>query len=149
MLVAVASAGLGCGGEGGDVAERNPERALVFEREPYMGVACRRPNSIACDRVGLAVWLETPAKRLTASIAGRDVRMRTPGDFVAGRGSGWEGYLYPAGFDSGPLEVEIDARGGRWVGREPVYAPVRVTAYYGDGSSATKTTRVGLRPGWG
>ena len=121
----------------------------MLERAPYMGVACPTPNSIACDRVGLAVWLEKRATRLTVSIAGREVRMRSPGQFVAGKGRGWEGYLHPAGLIDGPLKVEPDAGPNRWIGRRSVSAPVSVTAHYSDGSSETSTVRVYLHPGWG
>src|SRR2546429_277960 len=38
-----------------DAAEAPAKRLLA--RSPYLGVACPTANSIACDRVGLAVWL--------------------------------------------------------------------------------------------
>jgi len=114
-----------------------------------MGVACPRANSIACDRVGLAVWLEKPAKRLTASIARRKVRMRSPGESVAGKGTGWEGFLQPAGLKEAPFNIRPDAGPDRWIGRKPVYAVVRIAAYYRDGRRAAITLRVSLAPGWG
>jgi hypothetical protein len=138
-----------CEPRGGCAYPPASERRLVLRRDPYMGVACRRPNSIACDRVGLAVWLVEPAKRLTATIAGRPVRMRSPGGFVAGRRTGWEGYLQPAGLGKEPFDVRPDADSDRWIGRRPVYVLVRLVAHYADGSSASVTRHVSLAPGWG
>jgi hypothetical protein len=43
----------------------------LFSESPYMGVACHIPNSIACDRIGLTVWLRRPALTVTATISGR------------------------------------------------------------------------------
>jgi hypothetical protein len=48
--------------------------AAIFAQDPYMGVACPTPNSIACDRVGLSVWLARPAI-VTATIAGEPLRL--------------------------------------------------------------------------
>jgi hypothetical protein len=115
-----------------------------------MGVACPKPNSIACDRVGLAVWLAKPALRLDAAIGRRKVSMKSPGDFVTGRGTGWEGFLQPAGLDGGALDVETESEtGDRWIGRRPLFATVRLTAHYRGGRFASRTLRVELAPGWG
>jgi hypothetical protein len=121
------------------------------ERKPYMGVACSKPNSIACDRVALAVWLERRASGVTASIAGRELELRPPENFVSGHGGRgwWEGFVQPAGLVDGPLEVQPDRGRYYWEGRRPVVAPVRITARYRDGSSASRTVRVWLSPGYG
>ncbi len=148
LLAAVAA--VGCGDETREARNppARPEARLVLERTPYMGVSCRQPNSIRCDRVGLAVWLKRRANRVTAWIAGRRLELRSPGDFVVGRGTGWEGYLEPAGLMSdGPLR--ISAEGGVWEGNPPVYAPVRIRAHYGDGSTESRTLRLLLHAGWG
>lgn len=124
----------------------------ALARPPYMGVACRKPNSIACDRVGLAIWLEKPATGLDVTIAGRSVTMRSPGTFVtrSGARTRWEGFLQPAGLKEGALEVRPEpGTTDRWVGREPVSAHVRITAHYRDRTSASRTLRVRLRTGWG
>ena len=47
--------------------------------DAYMGVACSKPNSIACDRIGLAVWLPRRPARLTAFIAGRKLTLHDGG----------------------------------------------------------------------
>jgi hypothetical protein len=76
--------------------------------------------------------------------------MKSPGAFVTERGTGWEGYLQPAGLKGGTLAVEPESKtGDRWMGRKPVFAVVRLTAYYGGGRSASRTLRVELQPGWG
>lgn len=145
----------GCGGETRSASLRPVEELELErgpngrERAPYMGIACPVPNSVRCERVGLAVWLERPAERLSASIAGRRLDLKSPGEFVGGRGTGWEGYLHPAGLaGSGPLGVAANSR-GRWLGDPPVSAIVRLDAEYPDGSRATRTLRVQLAPGWG
>lgn len=154
MLLAVAGVA-GCGDE--RVASRaasEPARLELKresngrERPPYMGVTCRRPNSVRCDEIGLAVWLEKPAERLSARIAGAPLELRSPGEFVLGKGTGWEGYLHPAGLDDGPLRVSATS-GGHWEGDPPVSAIVRLTAEYADGTSAERTLRIQLSPGWG
>jgi hypothetical protein len=125
-----------------------PQARLVLERVPYMGVSCPAPNDVRCDRVGLAVWLERRAERVTAWIAGRRVELRSPGDFVTGRGTGWEGYLQPAGMTSdGPMRVTGDPE--HWEGDPPVTVPVRLEARYPDGATASRTLRLLLHPGWG
>jgi hypothetical protein len=67
---------------------------------------------------------------------------------VSGRGTGWEGYLRPARLADGPLRVSATS-GGRWLGDPPVYAVVRLTGEYADGSSAARLLRIRLAPGWG
>ena len=105
-VIVVAALVLGsCGGDGERVAIRDGEkgRPLVFKVAPYMGVACRTPNSIRCDKIGLAVWIATRAERLTAAIEGRAVKMKRTAP-AAGRGQRWEGFLRPAGIIDGRLE---------------------------------------------
>jgi hypothetical protein len=128
-------------------------QGLSLRRPPYLGVACPGANSIACDRVGLAVWLVKPASRVTASVAGLPVPMRIPPGFrptpyLGPRGGYWEGFLQPAGLRDGALRVRPDAGRLTWYGRPPLSASVRITAHYRDGS-ATTIVRAQLRPGWG
>ena len=142
--LAAAAALAGCGGE---TVTTGAQRPLPLERAPYMGVSCAAPNSIGCDRVGLAVWLTRPAVRVTATVRGRTFALRSPGKFVTGRGTGWEGYLQPAGLGKPPFEVVT--RDGRWEGDPPVTVAVELRAEFADGSSGTRTTRLLLHPGWG
>ena len=131
--------------------------SLRLAQQPYAGVRCPGPNSIACDRIGLAVWLVRPAIRLTATVAGKPIRMAIPSRFRKGRGSYYcahncyfEGALHPAGLlTSGPLHIRPDAGKYYWEGRHPRPLRVRLVAFYRDGSRAATTVRIWLRPGWG
>lgn len=72
----------------------------LFTQAPYMGVACGIANSIACDRVGLAIWLRHPALDVTATIAGRSFRLDDriwSGAAHAGERTVFAGFLQPAG----------------------------------------------------
>ena len=110
---------------------------LRLARAPYMGVACRVPNSIECDRVGIAVYLpkRKPAESLRVRINGRPVRMRIP-ENVPTKGIYFEGFLRNARLDHGALDVTAG---------HPVFARVSITATYADGSWSATTRRVGRR----
>ncbi len=86
-------------------------RRLLAQR-PYLGVACRVPNSIRCDRVGLAVWLRRGSAPVRAAVAGRRLRLRP----ASGRRF-QIGYLRRAGLADGPLRLPCPAR-ARWYVRE-------------------------------
>ena len=122
----------------------------VLAREPYMGVSCRRPNSIACDRVGLAVWTRRPARAVRATIAGRTFELDDP-EYGSPRKHGlrlmFAGYLHDAGLrGSGPLAVKV--KNNRWFGG-PVATTVRLIITDADGSQRATTVRVALAAGWG
>lgn len=156
-LVCAAAACVGCGESEDSGAPAAARQQLELERNRhggiYMGVSCRTPNSVSCDRVGLAVWLAKPAHSLVADIEGRSLDLVSPGEFVLGKGTGWEGYLQPAGLldPGGPLAVTREP--GRpddyWSGVKPVEARIRLTATYKDGTTATRTVRATLHAGWG
>jgi hypothetical protein len=75
--------------------------------------------------------------------------MRMPAG-TARRGIYFEGFLSRAGLKDGPLGVNPEpGASNRWIGTKPVFATVRITAHYRDGSRARATRRVGLAPGWG
>jgi hypothetical protein len=137
----------GCGAA---PAPNRPATALVAAREvfsqaPSVGVACPTANSIACDRVGVAVWLKRAAVRVNASIDGRRVALRPP----RARGGWWEGYLRPAGLIDGPLRVIPDRARYVWTGRHPRDAHVAVTIIRDSGAHERATVIVPLRAGWG
>ena len=156
-LVCAAAVCAGCGSSDESDKPTSSRQQLELKRNRhggiYMGVRCLTPNSVACDRVGLAVWLADPAKRLVAEIEGRRVELVTPGEFVPGKGTGWEGYLQPAGLSEPGAPLEVVPEAGQpadyWSGVKPVEARIRLTATYQDGTTATKTVRATLHAGWG
>jgi hypothetical protein len=124
-------------------------------------------NSIACDRVGLAVWLKRSAVSVNATIAGAplaldwfgDERLLTPG--VGHRD--FDGYLQPAGIVSRlhvhPVEgSEFLTKHGRphvivshqmWFGAGNARPLIRLTIHYANGQTLITQLRVGLAAGWG
>jgi hypothetical protein len=118
-----------------------------LRRVPYLGVRCPTANSIACDRVGLAVWLRASARRLTATIDGRRFTLRPP----ATPGGYWEGTLQPAGLltPGSALHVTPDRGRYHWEGRHPVRGVVHLDATETDGAAASTNIAVDLRPGYG
>jgi hypothetical protein len=127
-----------------------PQRVLAGA--PYLGVACREPNSLACDRVGLAVRLRAPAVAVSATIDGRPLQLDDPdwsGPVHAGRRRLLAGFLHPAGLLSGPLAPQPDDGPGRWVGRRPVEAGVGLTIAVTPMHYVRTSLRVRLAPGWG
>ena len=123
----------------------------VVERA-YMGVACAKANVIACDRVGLAVWLRDSARAVEAEIAGRSFPLDDR-EWSAQAQDGvrrtFAGFLQPAGLTSpGPLQVETD-RSGRWDGRTPVNARITLIVTHVSGKRVQTQIRVALAAGWG
>jgi hypothetical protein len=140
----------GCGGDESPTTTPTP-RPLGFAKEPYIGIACGKFNSIssatACDRVGLAAWPKHPAKRVTASIAGRALTLSDTGEFGERLGY-WEAYLHPAGLDHGALRLPR-GDGDYWAGEPPVSTSVRIKAWYDNGRTASARRRLRLYPGYG
>jgi hypothetical protein len=110
----------------------------------YMGVSCPTPNSIRCDRVGLAVWSPSRFPRLEATIAGRPVTLTRKA--VTRRLNYYEGFLTPAGLLDGGLRVRPDGGRYRWTGRHPRAATVVLVA---PGRRRWVKRRVYLAAGWG
>jgi hypothetical protein len=131
--------------------------SLRLAQQPYAGVRCPGPNSIACDRIGLAVWLVKPAVRLTATVAGKPIRMaipsrvrHDPGGYYCARSCYFEGAVHPAGLlKPGLLHIRPDTGKYYWEGRHPRTLRVRLVAFYRNGTSASTTIRILLHPGWG
>lgn len=120
----------------------------LVTRTPYLGVACPHPNSLACDRVGLAVWLAAPAARVRATVQGQPLALRATRHRRDAL-TFWEGFLQPAGLLDGPLKVTPDQGRYGWVGRHPRDATVTLDVLGLDGRRTTTRLRVPLRPGWG
>ena len=128
-----------------------PPRTLLA-RAPSLGVACRVANSIACDRVGLAVWLRRPARAVTATIAGRPVTLDDRAwSAPARRGLRrmFAGFLHPAGLRDGALAVVTEDGRDRFTGRHPVRATVVLWVRDARGRIARTRLCVELRAGWG
>jgi hypothetical protein len=124
----------------------------VLARAPYLGVSCRAPNDFTCDRVGLAVWLREPALAVRASVAGRAFALDDrswSGASRGGRRRAFAGFLRPAGLLDGPLRLTADDGRGRWIGRRPVTADVRLTIQLPHGEVVSTRIDVPLRAGWG
>jgi hypothetical protein len=154
-LVLAALLAVGCDAEqtqdGAPARTEVPARE-VLSRSPYLGVSCRTPNSFACDRVGLAVWLREPAVKVDAEIAGQRLQLDDPewsGAAKEGQRAEFAGFLQPAGLIDGPLRVTADDGPDRWIGRKPVSASVDLRIARQDGTTTTTTVEVGLSPGWG
>lgn len=126
--------------------------AAVFAQDPYMGVHCPQPNSIACDQVGLAIWLKRPAVAVTASVDGRMLSMNRSGDRLVGLGGGprteFDGYLQPAGIRSS-FGVHPEPGTNVWGGDPTPYATVWLLIDYGAGRQALTHDQVPLEAGWG
>jgi hypothetical protein len=127
--------------------------STVLSQTPYMGVRCPVANSIACDRVGLAVWLRRPALSVTAVIAGARLVLDYDGEFRHigdGPRTIFDGFLQPAGIVS---RFHVHPVGRQmWFGDARHYpAPfsVRLTIHEPGGRTVITHTDVGLSTGWG
>jgi hypothetical protein len=118
-------------------------------RAPYLGVACPQANSIRCDRLGLAVWLARPATAVSATIAGRPLRLHR--GWAAGHGArAWTGYLQPAGLlGDGPLRITPDRGRFFWQGSHPKRVRVVVRVRGPGGAMRVRSLDVWLAAGWG
>jgi hypothetical protein len=112
----------------------------VLAREPYMGVACGR--RLGCDRVGLEVALRRPAREVSATIAGRPLRMTGTHGATT-----FTGYLQRADIRD---RLHVSPAGGeRYWGIETAAPVVALRIAFADGSVARTALRTHLMPGWG
>lgn len=141
--------------------------SAVLSRPPYMGVRCPGTNSIACDRVGLTVWLKRPAMSVSATIAGAPLVLNHRDEFLWPGDpphTSFDGFLQPAGIVSRlhvrPVEgnvvykrhghYQVAIRHQMWFGEgSSAGAPVRLTIHERGGGTVITHVYVGLRPGWG
>lgn len=130
-----------------------PARALGVTYGPYLGVRCRRADHIGCDRVGIDIVLSDPAIRAEAVVAGRRLRLRTPGFHSGVRFRDWVGTVQNAGMrrPDSPFRVRGHGRGHRlWAGSPPLYVPVELRVrLVGGRQEAALFPRVFVSPGWG
>lgn len=109
---------------------------LGLARAPYVGVACRQPNSTACGRVGIAVWARPHANRIEATLAGAHTRLAPP----RSAGSFWVGFVR--------LPRRRLALPASWAGSPARRLTLALRIRYPDGWRSG-TVRVLLSPGWG
>jgi hypothetical protein len=139
----------------------------VLSRAPYIGVRCPVANSIACDRVALAVWLKHPAAKVSATIAGARLSL-SPRSEIAYPGDGpdraFAGDLQPAEIVSRlhvrPVEgnvistkhgkAHVGSRRRMWFGDGSTPPTrVRLTIHEPSGRTVVTSLRVPLGTGWG
>lgn len=116
-----------------------------------MGVSCHKPNSIACDRIGLTVWLARPAT-VTARIAGVPLRLNDPTWSYVTYQSGvrlyvYAGFLHPAGLVTRLHVVPVGA--ATWLGANATSPLVRFRVDYRRGDVVIGQEHVLLHAGWG
>ena len=122
----------------------------LFSQSPYMGVACRIPSWIGCDRIGLTIWLRRPALAITANIDGRSFQLNNPiwsGPEHAGLHTRFAGFLQPAGITS-TMGVTTQP-GAHWSGANAPDPFVSLLITEPDQRTIQATVNVPLMAGWG
>lgn len=169
LIVALSSHGSGST-SGRSVPSPSPKvvrSSAVLSRSPYLGVRCRVPNSIACDRVGLAVWLKRPAVSVTARINGAALVLDSYGAAAVSARvprRQFTGFLHPAGIVSrlhvrpvnGNLvttshgQTQVSVSHQMWYGESNARSPlIELTIRTSTGKTLITRLRVGLAAGWG
>jgi hypothetical protein len=157
ILVLAYSGGGGTAAPGPPGGIREPSGTIVespsavLSQSPYMGVRCPVANSIACDQVGLAIWLKHPARSVTASIDGRRLAMDRFGDRLTSSTrprTAFDGYLRPAGITSS-MHVRPVPGTRLWLGDPTPSAAVWLLIDYGSGRHVATHLQVPLMAGWG
>jgi hypothetical protein len=122
--------------------------AVALAQPPSMGVACR---SGVCDWVGLAVWLRQPAVSVSATIAGRPVRLVMTNAYPRpGARATFVGYLRPFRLVTS-ARLDVGSGPTSWatsLGQEPTPA-VNLRIRYRNGRTLTTSLDLPLQPGWG
>jgi hypothetical protein len=160
LVIALAAIITSLGSEPRDGARSASPRpaVLALPKPPGIGVACpAAPNSIACARVGIAVWMSTTPDRpvrVVATIGDKSVELYDRTDAAYCRSKRpclhfYTGYLHHAGLLNGALKVQPDHGRYRWYGRRPVTATMRITAIAANGARSIANRRAELAPGWG
>lgn len=125
---------------------------MVLARQPYMGVACRWPNLVSCDRVGLAVWLKRPAESVTATVSRQPLTLKPagiPAPPLGQREAMFTGFLQKPGLLKILGEKLLGPPGAGYAFLSQPSLKVRLQVDYGHGQLVTTTTETSLEPGWG
>ena len=122
---------------------------LVFRENPYMGISCDWPNTVACDRVGLIVRLRRPAA-VTATIDGLALSLNDPtwsGAFPTGRPTIfiYAGFLQPADMTT---RMHVPPSSKLFIKSPPPPASVWFRLDFGNGNVVLTHEDVQLEPGW-
>jgi hypothetical protein len=139
------------GGQSASPSRPGPGKTAVFVQDPYMGVACHTPNSIACDRIGLAVWLARPAT-VSATIAGTSFRLDDPAWTYVTRAGGKPLYVYAGFLQPARLTTRLHVApsgGATWLGAHNPNPAVGFRIDYRDGGVVIARQHVWLHAGWG
>jgi hypothetical protein len=110
-------------------AQASEIRGAGLVREIYLGVACREPGSISCDRVGVGVDLQGPVRDVRIWVGGQRVEMRPVPDVPRNRREYWIGYLQPAGLVDGLPGRFSESGGSTSMGERAIAAPVRIVTH--------------------
>ena len=119
--------------------------AAVHAEAPDMGVACRLR---VCDWIGLAVWLRQPAVAVSATIAGRPMRLAMTNAYPRpGARATFVGYLRPFRLVT-HAHLAVGSGPTTWSSNWPMPA-VQLRIRYRGGSILVTRLAVPLQPGWG
>jgi hypothetical protein len=111
-------------------------RGFTLSRAPYLGVACKSAAP-SCDRVGLAVWLSSPARRVAACVDGQTIVLVTK----AGGSGAYRSRYFWQGFFHDPYVAGLAKQQGK--------VSVRVRAVSAKGALFTATRTLSVAQGYG
>jgi len=123
----------------------------VLARQPYMGMACVSPTAQICNRIGVAIWLRTPAATAIARFDGKSLALdsfKSSDAPVNGKHKFLAGFLQPGPFlNSGPFKALIAGMGRN--GWQAPITHVNLVIDYGSGHTVQTSTIVIGFGGWG
>jgi hypothetical protein len=165
-VLAIAAAALAVGGfgalegrdgrpYGGSQPARGPivPARQIIVGHPFMAVACHTPNRVECNRVAFAVSTRHRARAVRVTLGTHSFMLdddKWSERPHHGLRTHFAGFLQAPGLlTEGPLAVQPDAPGGRYIGRHTVVAQARIVVTGRDGTQRQTTVRVQLAPGFG
>ena len=118
-----------------------------------MAVACHTPNRVECNRVAFMASTRHRARTVRVTLASHSFVLDDPKRSERphhGLRRHFAGFLQAPGLlTDGPLKVEPDAPGGRYIGQQVVVTRARITVTGRDGKQRQTSVRVELGPGFG